>query len=421
MKIGRLCGALCIAAVLGQAMAEPSAALAQAEADLARATLVAKPGLQSATAQFAALRRHFALTPSLHAWGDHAGLLEQVKARGAAERDPEAPAWQKLATAEFAQARRMRAELNRDFRAQPAEVLMRPPSTAINVQIAARSSRDFKLDPARMTAMGLGRWGGRAPAASFLKPETLVAGFAGGPLVSRLRARDAEGVVYQVSYDARSAAALADLYEIAKARGLAVKATWREAERADLSTALTNAGGRVDQLELRLRLPVWVVTDLGLLPAVLRSATYGSDACGASDKPGDFRSHAEVVLPQPARATILAVFATTATVDAARARVLPQRETRLGGPSGLSTLAHRIDAGVDLDGDGVPDLRTVISDDREVGQAPWLDPARALAEGWRPEGMQRAGGWYANNLYQLEANEQGWWRVLSRYNLVTCT
>eukprot|EP01031_Cornospumella_fuschlensis_P052982 gene52982-64724_t len=87
---------------------------------------------------------------------------------------------------------------------------------------AADRRRDERLDaddvrsfsvvmPAFMdgvaAAMGLGRWGGRAPGASFFKPETLVSGFAGGPLVSRLRARDAEGVVYQVSYDARSAAA----------------------------------------------------------------------------------------------------------------------------------------------------------------------------------------------------------------------
>lgn len=420
MNLGRLCCALALAAA-AHAAAEPSAALAQAEADLARATLVAKPGLQSAAAQFAALRRHFALTPSLHAWGDHVGLLEQLKPRGDVEGDAEAPAWRKLVAAEFEQSRKMRAALSRDFGKAPAEVLMHPPSTAINVQIAARSSRDFKLDPARMTAMGLGRWGGRAPGPSFFKPETLVAGFAGGPLVSRLRARDTEGVVYQVSYDARSAAALADLYEIAKARGLAVNASWREGERADLSGSLTNGRGRVDQLQLTLRLPVWVATEKGLLSGVLRSATYGSDGCGASDKPEDFKSLAEVVLAQPARSPILAVFATTATVEAARARVTPQRETRLTNPGFMGTLTHRVDAGIDLDGDGVPDLRTVVSQDREVGQAPWLDPARALAQAWRPEDMRKAAGWYAHDLYQLEANEQGWWRVLSRYNLVTCT
>jgi hypothetical protein len=403
-------------------MAEPSAALAQAEADLARATLVAKPSLQSATAQFAALRRHFALAPSLHAWGDHAGLLERVRGNAGNDQDKDAAAWERLIDSEFEQSGKMRAALSRDFGKAPAEVLMHPPSTAINVQLAARSSREFKLDPARMTALGLGRWGGRAPAASFFKPETLVAGFAGGPLVSRLRARDPEGVVYQVSYDARSAAALADLYEIAKARGLAVKASWREGGQGGLSSSLANAKGHVDQLELRLRLPVWVVTERGLLPGVLRAASYGSDACGASDKPEDFKSRAEIVLPQPARGDLLAVFATTASVDINRARVLPRRETRLDSPGPMGTLTHRVDASVDLDGDGVPDLRTVISDDHEVTQAPWLDPARALAQqSWQPAWLRRAAGWYGNNLYQLEANEQGWWRVLSRYNLVTCT
>lgn len=408
-------------AVAGPAAAAPSAALAQAEADLARATLVATPTVATATAQFAALRRHFALTPSLHAWGDHAGLLHQLRHQGSEEGSPAAPAWRKLLDAEFAESRKMRAALSRDFAQAPAEVLMQPPSTGINVQLAARSSREFKLDPARMTALGLGRWGGRAPAASFLKADVLVAGFAGGPLVSRLRQRDPEGVVYAVRYDARSAAALADLYEIAKARRLAVKASWRESEMGDLGGALLNGKGKIDQLVLSLRLPVWVVTDKGLLPGVLRRAAYGSDACGSTGKPDELSSDAEVVLAQPARAEIQAIVATTATVDPALARVLPQRETRVTAPGAMGTLTHRVLTEVDLDGDGVPDLRTVVSQDQEISQAPWLDPARALSAEWRAQGMRRTAGWYAHDLYQLEANEQGWWRVLSRYNVVTCT
>ena len=87
----------------------------------------------------------------------------------------------------------------------------------------------------------------------------------------------------------------------------------------------------------------------------------------------------------------------------------------------MGTLTHEVLAEVDLDGDGVPDARTVISQDREISQAPWLDPSRALSTGWDPAALRRAGGWYAHDLYQLEANEQGWWRVLSRYNVVTCT
>lgn len=408
----------------GPAGAALSPALAQAEADLARATLVAQPTVATATAQFAALRRHFALTPSLHAWGDHAGLLYHLRSYGdqGSQPAPEAvAAWRKLLAAEQAESRKMRSALSRDFAQAPAEVLMQPPSTAINVQIAARSSREFKLDPARMTALGLGRWGGRAPGASFFKADTLVAGFAGGPLVSRLRERDAEGVVYQVRYDARSAAALADLYEVAKARRLAVKATWRDGELGDLGTALVNGRNKIDQLVLNLRLPVWVVTDKGLWPGVLRRATYGSDACGSTGKPEDLSSDAEFVLAQPARGEIQAIVATTGPVDPARARVLPQRDTRTRGLGFGGTLTHEVLTEVDFDGDGVPDVRTVVSQDQEIGQAPWLDPAGALAQGWRAAHQRRAGGWYANDIYQLEANEQGWWRVLSRYNVVTCT
>lgn len=405
----------------GPTMAAPSAALAQAEADLARATLVAQPTVATATAQFAALRRHFALTPSLHAWGDHAGLLHQIRTQNLGEDRVLAPAWRPLIEAEAAESRKMRAALSRDFAASPAEVLVQPPSTLINVQLAARSSREFKLDPARMAALGLGRWGGRAPGSSWFTPGVLVAGFAGGPLVSRMKQRDPEGVVYSVRYDARSAAALADLYEIAKARRLAVKASWRDGELGDLGTALLNGRGKIDQVTLSLRLPVWVVTNQGLLPGVLRSASYGSDACGTTDKPGELASSAELVLAQPARGDVHAIFATTGTVDPARARVLPQRETRVTAPGAMGTLTHRVLTEIDLDGDGVPDLRTVISQDQEISQAPWLDPSRALSMGWDPAGVRRTAGWYAHDLYQLEANEQGWWRVLSRYSVVTCT
>lgn len=409
----------------GPAGAALSPALAQAEADLARATLVAQPTVATATAQFAALRRHFALTPSLHAWGDHAGLLYHLRFQGDDANNPKpeiAAAWRKLLAAEQAESRKMRSALSRDFAQAPAEVLMQPPSTSINVQIAARSSREFKLDPARMTALGLGRWGGRAPGASFFKADTLVAGFAGGPLVSRLRERDAEGVVYQVRYDARSAAALADLYEVAKARRLAVKASWRDGELGELGTALVNGRRKIDQVVLSLRLPVWVVTDKGVWPGVLRRATYGSDVCGSTGKPDDLSSDAEFVVPQPARGEIQAIVATTGPVDPVRARVLPQRDTRASGLGFGGTLTHEVLTAVDLDGDGVPDLRTVVSQDQEISQVPpWLDPGRALAQGWHAEHLRRAGGWYANDLYQLEANEQGWWRVLSRYNVVTCT
>ena len=405
----------------GPTRAAPSAALVQAEADLARATLVAQPTVAPATAQFAALRRHFALTPSLHAWGDHAGLLHQIRTQNLGEDRVLSPAWRPLIEAEAAESRKMRAALSRDFAASPAEVLVQPPSTSINVQLAARSSREFKLDPARMTALGLGRWGGRAPGSSWFAPGVLVAGFAGGPLVSRMKQRDPEGVVYSVRYDARSAAALADLYEIAKARRLAVKASWRDGELGDLGTALLNGRGKIDQVTLSLRLPVWVVTSQGLLPGVLRSASYGSDACGTTDKPGELASSAELVLAQPARGDVHAIFATTGTVDPARARVLPQRETRVTAPGAMGTLTHRVLTEIDLDGDGVPDLRTVISQDQEISQAPWLDPSRALSMGWDPAGVRRTAGWYAHDLYQLEANEQGWWRVLSRYNVVTCT
>lgn len=80
-----------------------------------------------------------------------------------------------------------------------------------------------------------------------------------------------------------------------------------------------------------------------------------------------------------------------------------------GGPG--DALGYGVSGGVDLDGDGVPDLRVLISSDTAVGQGPPL----------KRVGYQTVAGWYANDVYQLEANVDGQWRVLSRYAVVTCT
>ncbi len=67
----------------------------------------------------------------------------------------------------------------------------------------------------------------------------------------------------------------------------------------------------------------------------------------------------------PAPGALLAVFASSAPIDPSRVRVQVQRRTFLAPLWDLfeNTLTDRQTLAVDLDADGVPDLRVVISND----------------------------------------------------------
>ncbi len=125
----------------------------------------------------------------------------------------------------------------------------------------------------------------------------------------------------------------------------------------------------------------------------------------------------EVVFPQAVRGDLHGVFASSVPIDPARAVVNVRKRTFLAPLlSDETTFTHRVDMSVDVDGDGVADLRTTVSNDTSVNGVSMHRPPGRLSHWIRP-----VAGWYANDVYALEINEEGWWRVLSLYNLVTCT
>jgi hypothetical protein len=140
----------------------------------------------------------------------------------------------------------------------------------------------------------------------------------------------------------------------------------------------------------------------------LRKASFGGFPCDASSVP----TRAEIEFDRPIRSQIHGVFASSAPIDPALAKVSVRGQTILDGyqlGEEAATLTYREIAGVDLDRDGTDDLRILLSTDER---------AHNLIH---PQGFRRVGGWYADDFYSMEANEAGWWRLLSRYANSTCS
>jgi hypothetical protein len=252
---------------------------------------------------------------------------------------------------------------------------------------------------------------------SFFQQDKWAIGWAGGgSLVKRRRAAEAQGVVYGVGFDGINVLALADVYEMAKVQRLPVKVQFKALTGGDLSQMGKAPDGTYRGAIVQLGMPVWAITASGLVKGTLRQVSFGGDAC--SDSSGG--TSAELVFPQPVRETIQAVFVTNAVVDPAKAKVQLRKRAFIEG--GGDTLTGRVDVSVDIDGDGVADLRTVVSTDREISfhsgggfvQAAW-------PQGGRSPYLRRVAGWYGNDVFTLEANMGDGWRVLSFYNVVTCT
>ena len=228
-----------------------------------------------------------------------------------------------------------------------------------------------------------------------------------------------QGTTYRINFDGYNAGTVADVFEMAKAHRTAVSTTFsRRDTSGGLSQMQAGWDGKFEFVTLAVTLPVWGVTDKGLVRGQLRKVSYGGDACSDNRE----TTHAELVFPEPIAGTLHAAFISSAPIDPAQVRVTLKRRTWLEPLySDETTFSYRIQAEIDLDGDGVPDLRTTIKNDHSVSQ--WDFPRLAGMSGpaWQGWHLRPAAGWYANDVYQLEVNESGRWRPLSLYNLVTCT
>jgi hypothetical protein len=82
-------------------------------------------------------------------------------------------------------------------------------------------------------------------------------------------------------------------------------------------------------------------------------------------------------------------------------------------------MTYREKASVDIDSDGVDDLSIMLSTDQSADLEPY-QPRHAVFNG-NPGGFLLVSGYYDYNVYSLLVNEDGQWRTLFLYDIVTCT
>jgi len=370
---------------------------------------------KSFDALFTLLDRHFAISPSLYTYADYNRLLLVLQSAP--------PEMSNLANSRLGQLAAMRDALSQDFTTRNLPPVRHAIGERLDLLLQQRRFGDAvqKAEPQGAGAETSLSRGIAQPAekASFFTGKKWAAGWAGGGMVSRMRVRESEGFVYSVGFDGTGPWALADVYEMAKSLRVPVKATFSkmEAEDSSLSVMLDTSGRGPETLILDLRMPIWAITAQGLVAGTVRRVSFGGDACTSG---GKVPTAAEVVFSKPVKG-IHGIFATNASIDPAKAVISVRNRTFLGPlDSDENTFTQRVDMSVDLDGDGVADLRTVVSNDSSVGSTSGNGFMHALA---RPgDGhFRRVAGWYANDVFMLQSNEDGWWRTLSRYDVVTCT
>jgi hypothetical protein len=361
------------------------------------------------------LERRFAVSPSLHTYSNYIRLLRTAKV-------DLGDAGERFASSRLGKLEAMRANLSQDYAVKSVVPVRYSISHRINLLLQQRRYGDVAR---RSLPDGPGNERGLisgdpqpADKASFFQKESWGAGWAGGSMIGRLRTQNSDGIAYSIGFDGSGPWVLADVYEMAKALHIPVKATFGKlgSDRGELSQQAEES----DTLILDLRMPVWAITTDGLAAGTLRKVSYGGDQCTGNEKvPTD----AEVVFSRPLKGEIHGVFASSAQIDPSRAKVSVRKRTileALNRDGFDTTLTYRVDVAVDLDGDGVADLRSVVSNDTSVGLKGGQEILPAVNRGVGGFFIPAA-GWYANDVYMLQANEDGWWRTLSYFTLSSCT
>ncbi len=356
---------------------------------------------------FQQYEKHFALSPSLRTYVDYQQLLSIITRVPQQNGKPLPVELEALTKARTKQLLTMRKALTTDFTGSEAPPVRRAITTTLNEVLQARQAARYAATPAQR------------PEPSFFRDGRWAVGWAGGPLVSRMKKPLGQGAAYRIRFDGYDAGVLAGVFEMTKAHRTAVSTTFTRKEfPGDLSQMHAGWDGKYEFVSLVTTLPVWGITDKGLVKGQLHRVSYGGDACSDNRE----TTSAELVFPEPVTGTLHAAFISSAPIDPAQVRVTLRRRTWLEPlQSDETTFSHRIKAEIDLDGDGVPDLRTTIKNDHSVSQRNGPQLAGLSGPAWQGWQLRPVAGWYENNIYQLEINEDGRWRPLSLYNLVTCT
>ncbi len=401
------------------------------------AELASRSGaLQNLERLFATLERKFALSPSIHTLAKYDELLmftgvSQLKETPVidAEKYPLAA----LGKKKLPELARMRQTLQ-----NPDVTMKSPPDhTPVSDHFSQLLAQKF---PARRAAKKARAAAGEVD--SLLnKPVTQslfsggrwVTGWAGGPLISRVRdPNDNSRLMYSGRTDFSSYAELGDIFEMAKAYKAPVKLSFASAVFGELSQDLATADNGPRATKLDMNLPVWAVTREGLIKGELQQASYHGGVCANSEEGAAWGTGIMFKLEKLPRSPILGLFATNASIEAERTKVHIQGRTHLEGlGDGFeNTLTHRVLAVVDLDGDGIPDLRTLVKEDSAVARhmpgslssptdLAYMDGSASRTP--RHPWLRQVAGWYAYDVYMIQANQDGRWTTLNLYAVVTCT
>ncbi len=364
-------------------------------------------------ALFDQMDRHFALSPSMRTYSDYNGLLAYLSGLNT----PEQPLPEPIASLvgrRLALLPLMRAAFSADFAEQPVEPVRRSITTSLSNLINARQAGLFEAPSAGNKAASRGGpfdLAAPPPGKSFFSDGRWAIGWA--PLVTAVEGSNKAEAVYRFHYSGSGPWAVGDTIEMAKAHRANVRTSFRylsgEADGGNETAQMRRtAEGAFESSTVQVSLQAWAITDTGLVPGKLRQVVFAGDAC--SSGAGD--TAAEFAFAKPLPATVHGVFISSAPIDAARAKVTVHKRSFLAPLlSDENTLTNETMVEVDVNGDGIADLRSRVSTDTSVSRFDGLGGARIV----------RVGGWYAYDVESLEVNENGRWRMLSIYDVVTCT
>jgi hypothetical protein len=291
--------------------------------------------------------------------------------------------------AEFAE---MKSALTRDFSKEPPY----PPAFQ-GLALATQEAR-----------------GAHAPAGSVFSRADEVAGWArmSEPFSSAMRARRTPTAQYAVDFDGPSLAALSPVYELAKhlRKNVTVELSNHPTGGPEQAAPLLDINTAV----LTADLPAYAITRSGLTAGKFTRIGFFGGAC--SDRQP---TAAEFTFAAAVDNVVLAVFVTGANIDTkrARVRVAEQIFPSFGDEINNDAIRKRVTYTVDLNGDGIAELRGVSQRDTEPDND---DIYRMRGSYFPTPGLVPAAGWYADDFDYLDANIGGRWLRLSTYHVATC-
>lgn len=348
---------------------------------------------------FKQLERHFYYSPSVNTYQLYQDLIRYTNNRfSEGENKPLPDEVQRLIQSKAAQTLAMRTALSFN----PAKNTYQPitkPITYTLTQLLKKRQGIIATDRVQPSYFKNGAW-------SF--------GWEGGRNFDVKVEKSGKGFEYKVGFDAYNLNALGAAVEMAKHYKSPVKMSFRfpKNDNSGLSQMSPNFEGAYEFGEVVTELPAYAITDNGLVKGSFKSASFAGDACWGEEG----NTHAKFIFPKALQGSVHGFFVSSAPVDVAIAKVTINKKTT----HQYLVLTHAVKAQVDLDGDGIADLRTLTSTQQGhfgMNESPFF--AQLLPK--QHTGFMPAGGLYESDIFSLETNHDGQWQTLSIYNITTCT